>query len=85
MEGYQSCNTPRKPRSRIRGRLLGAVVGTTFMTHTDLRASSSAELKPPKCAFMSSTFLTMLYGGDGSSIPGLFGWSENISGDSRDQ
>lgn len=82
---YQSCNTPMKPLSRISGRWLEVVLGTTFMTHTVFPASSKAELNPPYRAFISSTFLSILKGGVGSSSPGLFGWSENISGESRDQ
>lgn len=82
---YQFCDVPIKPLSRIKGSVLGAVVGTTFITHRFFSASSKAWLNPPNCAFISNTFLSMLKGGEGSSSPGLFGWSENIWGDNRDQ
>jgi len=82
---YQSCKTPAKPRSSMRGSVLGALTGTTFITQTNLFSSSIAAFRPPYRAFMSMTLRTMLNGGVGSSSPGLLGWSEKIIGESKDQ
>ena len=70
---YQSCVTPAKPLSSIKGSELEAVAGTTFMTQTDLFSSRRAVFNPPYLVLMSITLRIMLNGGNGSSSPGLFG------------